>query len=160
MDILQSADKWYHGFYSPVSVPERHSHFLTNILSYIEANLPEELTLDIVSRTFSTNKNKLQALIQEETGMTFNEYIRHQRLYRICYYLRFTELGLAEIAERTGFSSSQNLCRFFRTMTDKTPTRFRRDSVQARKRQFAEWPETASPSMGLPENGRTAEHRA
>lgn len=43
--------------------------------------------------------------------MTYYQYVKELRLKKVCFYLRFTELQMKEIAVRVGFSSAQNLAR-------------------------------------------------
>jgi len=66
-------------------------------------------------------------------GSTYYRYVKDLRLKKVCFYLRFTELQMKEIAVRVGFSSAQNLAKFFQKEKRCSMSEFRRQSVQERK---------------------------
>ncbi len=66
------------------------------------------------SASFSAlTKKQVERWFQAYKGMTYYQYVKELRLKKVCFYLRFTELQMKEIAVRVGFSSAQNLARFF-----------------------------------------------
>ena len=111
---------------------------LKKILSYINGNLDTEISLGAVCAQFRTYRKRMEALFKTYLDVTFYEYIQNQRYERICYYLRFTDLKLKEIALHTGISTSQNLCKFFKSVNGKSPNQFRNEVVLARKKRYAE----------------------
>lgn len=129
MDIINSLDKLCHGFYFEWNKTRRQDVYFTQIAEFIDKNLHKNITLALVCNKFSINRNKLEALFKSNVSVSFYQYVKQQRLERACYYLRFTELSLSEIAEQTGFSSSQNFSRFFSSVMKQTPIGYRRNAI-------------------------------
>jgi AraC-like DNA-binding protein len=71
---------------------------------------------------------RLHTLFRAETGETPAEYVLRQRLERSADMLRNGAVSIASIADRFGFSSSQNFARSFRKYFRMTPTAYRRAS--------------------------------
>lgn len=140
MDMIQHIELLYYSDPSPTDPAERPDRTdskdleeLKPILSYINGNLDTEISLNEVCQKFRTYRKRMEALFKTCLGITFYEYIQNQRYEKICYYLRFTDLKLKEIAFRTGISSPQNLCRFFKGISGKSPSSFRNGAVPEHK---------------------------
>jgi LacI family transcriptional regulator len=57
-------------------------------------------------------------------GSVKTEILR-RRMDRVCALLQQTDLGLNDIAQRSGFSSAAHLCRLFQSQFEQSPTEFR-----------------------------------
>lgn len=138
MDILDILERIYHRYsvqkMTSLRPTQMDSGELRCILAYIHSHLEEEITLDELCDQFRMSRNRAENLFRKYTGHTFYAYIRAQKLERVCRYLRFTELRAGEIAARAGFSSSQNLCKFFKAMTGTTPRAYRLEEMDKRSR--------------------------
>lgn len=77
---------------------------------------------DAVSRIFSRRE-----------GRTIEAYTAAQRIERVKELLDYGELTLAEIAWRTGFSSTAHLSRRFKELTGMTPTAYRATRTPLRR---------------------------
>lgn len=137
MDLLSALERLRYSGSMQTEWAARDSLLLQNVLAHMEAHLEENLSLTEICRKFSVGRNKLETLFYRSYGCTFAVYLRRMRLDRICHYLRFTELSLSEIAMRTGFSTSQNLARFFRREMQDSPAHFRKQAVAQRKQAFS-----------------------
>ena len=84
-------------------------------------------------RPFLSDKKQVERWFQAYKGMTYYQYVKELRLKKVCFYLRFTELQMKEIAVRVGFSSAQNLARFFQKEKRMSMSAFRRQSVWERQ---------------------------
>ena len=82
---------------------------------------------------FRINKNQIENLFKEYLNTTFYEYLKTRRYEEASYYLRFTELDGEQIACRIGLSSSQNFCKFFKSISGMSPNKFRKTTVMRRK---------------------------
>lgn len=136
MDLLSAMERLRYSGSAQTEWSVRDRLLLQNVLAHMEAHVEENLSLTEICREFSVGRNKLEMLFCRSYGCTFAVYLKRLRLERICYYLRFTELSLPEIAMRTGFSTSQNLSRFFRKEMDDSSANFRRQAVAQRKQAF------------------------
>ncbi|MCB0772566.1 MAG: helix-turn-helix transcriptional regulator [Flavobacteriales bacterium] len=82
--------------------------------------LAEHLS-DALHKDYST----LSALFSQVEGITIEHYFLLQRLERVKEMVRYGELTLSEIADRTGFSSVAHLSNQFKKLTGMTPTAFK-----------------------------------
>ncbi len=137
MDILRLIENQYYD-YGPHKTGDdgltrKVSAELRSILEYLDANLEQPPSLDDVCIRFHTYRKKVEDMFHAYLGTTFYGYIKQERLKKVCYYLRFTELRANEIAARVGFSTPQNLAKFFQRETGQSMQLFRRLSVQKRR---------------------------
>ena len=137
MDIIGVLERIYHNYYISPAVDHCSSQAipseLQDILLHITNHLESDLKLDDICQKFLVNRNHVERMFRQYLDDTFYGYIKARRLDRIRYYLRFTELRAKEICHRVGFSSSQNLCKFFKAMTGTSPNQYRDSEVAKRK---------------------------
>ena len=74
--------------------------------------------------------SQLNRFLKETYGVTFKQRTVDVRLAKIKYYLRYTDLTSAEIAQRMNFPSDSSFSLFFKQHEGMTPTAFRRQSRQ------------------------------
>ena len=67
----------------------------------------------------------LSALFTQVEGITIEQYFLLQRLERVKELIKYGELTMSEIADRTGFSSVAHLSTQFKKLTGMTPTAFK-----------------------------------
>jgi AraC-like DNA-binding protein len=67
----------------------------------------------------------LTALFTEVEGITIEQYFLLQRLERVKELIKYGELTMSEVADRTGFSSVAHLSAQFKKLTGMTPTAFK-----------------------------------
>lgn len=111
---------------------------LPEILCYIHSHLEEPLSLQTVSSQFGTNRTDLEKIFKNRLDTTFYRYISGQRIQRALKALRFTSLPLAEIAGQSGFSTTQNFCKFFKGRMNISPIKYRQMHLEQRKAVLAE----------------------
>lgn len=92
---------------------------------YINLNLYEHITLDILSDKFSYSKFHLHRKFKEIAGITLNEYIKKRRIENSIYFL-FANINtdISEIASYCGFSSA-TYSREFKKIFNRTPKEWR-----------------------------------
>ncbi len=67
----------------------------------------------------------LTALFSQVEGITIEQFFLLQRLERVKELIKYDELTLSEIADRTGFSSVAHLSAQFKKLTGMTPSAFK-----------------------------------
>lgn len=105
---------------------------IVQVMKYIDGNIRDSITLNDICQKFAINRTALQKTFKKHANMTFHNYLVKCRIERASYMLRFTELPLDEISERSGFSSTANFCKFFKKQTGISPDRFRKETVEQR----------------------------
>ncbi|MDR1043573.1 MAG: helix-turn-helix domain-containing protein [Candidatus Adiutrix sp.] len=96
------------------------------VISYIEDRLSEALTLEGLARTFALTPQYLSRSFAEVLGRGLKAHLQSRRLVRAAELLRQSDLGLAEIAGRSGFGNQRYLAACFKAQTGKTPREYRR----------------------------------
>lgn len=84
-----------------------------------------ELDLDTALSRLGTNRTKLNAILKEETGMTFSVCLNHLRLTEAARLLTETDLSVAEIAFKVGYNNASYFNRVFRKQFLCTPGEYK-----------------------------------
>ena len=84
------------------------------MLSYIEENYHQDISLESAATEVFMNKNYLSSLFCSEMGVGFTKYINDFRLKKAKILLRETELNINEIANMTGFATANYFVRVFK----------------------------------------------
>jgi two-component system response regulator YesN len=95
------------------------------ILSYVNHNFFEEISLQSISVKFKINLSYLSRLFRKETGSSFTEYLMNRRISYACQLLEDTPLTINQIAEKVGYSDYFYFTKVFRRVTGFTPTAYR-----------------------------------
>lgn len=90
-------------------------------------NRPDEAwSIPSLSREVCLNANKLQAGFRQVFGSTVFKYLLNVRMETGLMHLRTTDLGIAQIGYRAGFSSPSHFTHLFRERYGETPSSYRR----------------------------------
>ncbi len=99
-------------------------------MDYIERNLQQPLTVEILAKELKLSPTYLSALFRKEAGVVLSEYIRRKRIDTAKTLLQYTEFSCLEIAEYLCFSSDSHFAHVFREYTGMTPTDYRKASFR------------------------------
>ena len=102
------------------------SPLIEKILSYINANFSEELTLQLLANEFSISKNYLSKLFKVETGFGFSEYLTITRIKKAEHMLISTTMSISEIAFSCGFHDSNYFSYVFKKTNGNSPLQYRK----------------------------------
>ncbi len=110
----------------PAEAKKRESVFLwKDILSFIDSNLGEKLTLSALAKQCFYNPSYFSRSFKEKFGITLVEYITRSRAEAAARLLSETELSTSEIAVRCGFGDKSALYRAFAKQYGMTPREWR-----------------------------------
>jgi AraC family L-rhamnose operon regulatory protein RhaS len=96
------------------------------IKEFIHANYARAITLDALAARFATNRTTLNRRFNESCGMSAMAYLNTVRIEVAASLLRNTELGVAEISERVGFSDESYFSRAFKKKIGASPVAYRK----------------------------------
>lgn len=113
---------------------------LNRVLSHIEENLGESLTLDELARLANVSRFHFARLFRRSTGLSPMAYVERSRLQRAKDLIQSGRLSLAEIAALLGFADQSHFTRRFRRQYGYTPSAFARDAG----RRMSETPTTVA----------------
>jgi LacI family transcriptional regulator len=98
---------------------------LAAALVYIRENVHRPIDVQDVIEAVPMSRRSLEGKFRSELGTTPAREIRRLRLEKVKALLCDSDLSVAEIAERTGFSSPEQLARVFRREEKTAPTEYR-----------------------------------
>jgi len=96
---------------------------IENILSFINLNLQEDLSIDVISEKFYLNKYYLMHLFKQETGYTLHNYIQKKRVIRAAELLR-SGLQAGEVCSLCGFGDYSTFVRTFKKEFNLSPKQY------------------------------------
>lgn len=118
--------------YSEKSVPlSRDSlHSIRRVTNYIDANLCERLTLEMLAEHAGMSPNYLSTFFHKISGITLWDYINSKRIDMAIHKLSDEDLNknILDIAYSCGFNNTANFNKAFKKATGMTPTQYRDSS--------------------------------
>ena len=115
-------------FISNSTTGENNTAFVSRLYEYFNNHIREKITLEMVTTEFNLNRNTLNKVCVEETGMTCMNFLAEHRMNLAKYWLSDTDLPVFEIAQRLGFEDPNYFNKVFRKATGKSPTKYRKDT--------------------------------
>lgn len=95
------------------------------ILDYLQQHYERDISLQAMAKYVSMDENYLSGLFKKKTGDTFINYLQKLRVDEAKFYLKETELTVAEIGERCGFANPSYFFKIFKRWTGLTPNEYR-----------------------------------
>lgn len=99
------------------------------LISYIDDNYKEKITIDELAFIFRTNRSTLCKVFKSNTNMTITEYIAVKKLEKAKKKILSTDKTFTEIAEELNFESIHYFTRFFKKHTGFSPNEFRKNQT-------------------------------
>lgn len=127
--VYQIVDLLYRSYAAPemsAAPGQEKLALLERMLDYIRENSSRSLRLEDLSRQFYLSSAHISRLFQSHLHVSFTQYLREVRLNNACDLLLSTGLPVMEIADRSGFGSTNRLIVDFRRKYGETPGRYRR----------------------------------
>ncbi len=107
---------------------ENNSAFISRLVDFFSNHISEKITLEMVTSEFNINRNTLNKVCVEETGLTCMNLLTEHRMNLAKYWLSDTDIPVFEIAQRLSFEDPNYFNKVFRKATGKSPTQYRNDS--------------------------------
>lgn len=98
---------------------------LLDIPAYIEQHISEPLRVEDLARRCSLSYPWFAKRFHELFGLSCKQFIEHLRTEAVEQYLVYTDLDLAEISRRTGYTDGSHMVKDFRRMNGITPGQYR-----------------------------------
>ncbi|PTQ16895.1 AraC family transcriptional regulator [Vibrio splendidus] len=87
---------------------------IEDIISYIEINLDQQLSLESIASKFSMSISNLQRRFKQSYNLTINGYIRYRRLYIARQHLERGLVSITEAAYEAGYQHPSNFTSAFK----------------------------------------------
>ena len=101
----------------------KYDERIEEILSFINNNLYEDLSIDTMSKKFYINKYYLMHLFKQETGFTLYRYIQKKRAIKASYLLK-EGIPAGEVCSLCGFSDYSTFVRTFKKEFHLSPKQY------------------------------------
>ena len=98
---------------------------INDIISYIEKNYAEYITLGGLSELCGLNPSYISRLFKESTGMPLFEYLNRIRVQKACLLLKRTEMSIIDVAYTVGYNNVSFFNRYFRRIMRLSPREYR-----------------------------------
>lgn len=98
---------------------------LSRVLERMEENIEHGISLQALADEAALSRTYFAAAFRDATGFSPHRYLTRRRLARARELLRHSDLSLAQIALRCGFSSQAHFTEYFRRDTGTTPRAYR-----------------------------------
>ncbi len=99
-------------------------HRLGQIIDYIEAHLTEDISLSDLALEAGLSKFHFSRLFKDIVGLPPHQYLTKRRIERAAHDLKQSDLTIAQIAHRFGFTDQSHFTRAFKQVKGITPKRF------------------------------------
>jgi AraC-like DNA-binding protein len=99
---------------------------LQRVRNYVEEHLTENIDLGALANVAELSKWHFARAFKQSAGLTPHFYLIKRRLERAQQLLAETDLSLAQVALRSGFSDQSHFSRRFRIFLGEAPNSFRR----------------------------------
>jgi AraC family transcriptional regulator len=99
---------------------------LKDVVSFIEENLDEDLSLEQIAAVARVSASHLKAVFRKALGMPVHQYVIHRRVERARTLLLESDMPLAEIALVSGFAHQSHLARHMKRILGETPRAVKR----------------------------------
>ena len=97
----------------------------SKITEYLNEHIEEQITLDVITKKFAINRNKLNALFMKHSSMTCMNYLQKLRIDLAKILLSKTEIPINEVSARVGFPDPNYFTKSFKKTTGMTPSKYR-----------------------------------
>lgn len=113
--------------------PSLYSSIIDNIIHYINENINEDITLQMIAERFSINPSYLSRVFKAATEQGFVKYVTGLKIAKARDLLENSSMEIADIAHGLGFSDQQYFNRVFKKTTEMTPNEARAKSKKSPK---------------------------
>ncbi|HPT88168.1 MAG TPA: AraC family transcriptional regulator [Bacillota bacterium] len=113
------------------TAPElRHASYekIYDILRFINQHYRDDITLDVLSKSFFISPYHLSRTFKKVTGFSFIEYLNSIRTKEAQRLIRETSQSISHIAASVGFDSLTHFGRVFKSITGLSPSQYRKKS--------------------------------
>ena len=118
--LLQLAAYLFENYYNPNHL-FGNNRIVNDVISYINNNFTEDITLNQLAQEFDYNKCYLAASFKKETGFTIMNYIDTLRCNYADSLLKSSTLKIKEVSEMCGFGSISAFNKTYKSIRNRTP---------------------------------------
>ena len=129
--INSSGDECLHSLKSILKLVQEHRsknqdcNIMEQIKRYIEKNLGQDISLNIVAKRFFLNASYLSQLFKKNTGTNYSVYVNQLRMEKAKHLLEDDNLLISDISDLVGYGDWRYFSQNFKKHTGMTPSEYR-----------------------------------
>ena len=104
---------------------ERSKHWLQRVNEMLHDRYRESITLQELADYSKVHPVHVARAFKKQYGHSVGDYVRRLRVAAACSEIAASDMSIAEIATRNGFSDQSHLCRIMKEYTGKSPRQLR-----------------------------------
>lgn len=105
------------------------SRLTVKIMDYIDERYFEDISLSALSDHFGISKSYIARLFKTELHTSSSNYLSRVRIANACRLLSFSDMGIGEISEATGFREQYYFSRVFKKELGMTPSEYKKRNL-------------------------------
>jgi len=107
-----------------------NDEFISEIILFLHSNYYQKITIDDISREFSTNRTTLSKIFKKSVGKSIISYLIDIRMQIAGKIVINTSCTIQEISERVGYKDITHFSRHFKAYYSECPSKYRNISNQ------------------------------
>ncbi len=107
---------------------QKYSPIIRKALTYINTDLCNNLTLNVLAEHLNVNASYLSMLFKKEVDITLTDYVNRHRIEHAGRLLLCTDLPIKSIAQQCGIPDIYYFTRLFKRIMGTTPKAFRQEA--------------------------------
>jgi len=111
--------------HKPYRLSPHEKRCIVRAIEYIDSHYRDRISADVLAMEVGLSKQKLQAGMQQNTGMTLHNYLLKVRIEKAKQLLEDTNDPVKSIAAAMGFKRPSHFIFTFKEFTSLTPVEYR-----------------------------------
>lgn len=107
---------------------DMHGRNIASSLSYICNNYSENIDFAVLSASLGYSYDRFRHIFRAQYGSTPKQFLDRQRVFQAAFMLRSGNDTVESIARKVGFSGSEQLTYYFRSIKGTTPGDYRKNN--------------------------------
>lgn len=96
------------------------------LFEYIHANYNKKISIDDIADKLNYHKSYLNRCVKKQTGQSLYKCLVEYRLEQAMQFLMYTDISVAEVAEKVGFSGPKGFSTAFKNQFGISPSRVKK----------------------------------
>jgi AraC-like DNA-binding protein len=126
--VLMLLNRMYASYY-PASHVNLANRYIQKFVHLVNTNYQNNRSVDLYARELNITAGHLNDLVKQHIGISAKQYILNRTMLEAKRLLSYTELSVDEIATHLNYENTSYFVRAFRSNTNQTPLRFRKNGI-------------------------------
>ncbi|MEO6550490.1 MAG: AraC family transcriptional regulator [Ferruginibacter sp.] len=126
--MANSKEKQYiNSIHHEVKIDKAETNRLSKVFQHVTDNFQRKITLTEIASVANLSTKAFCRYFKSKTRKTFYDFLLEVRVAHACHLLLEKDMSVYEVCYDTGFDNLSNFNRYFKKITNKTPTGYKRE---------------------------------